>query len=433
MIAMLTILYGGLIWLLFYKFKVVEPNAKSWTGAALIGITVIGWILLAMNVYQPYSKSSVVSRYVVQIAPQVTGQVTEVPVSPNVPVKKGDVLFQIDPAPFQAQVDGLEAALVQAVQSAEMLDDNLTTAEASVVQAQAGLVNSRQQVTSLQASLDASTATVAETAERATLAKDEYDRVVAAVAEDPGAISETMVDAKRQTYLAMEEALLVARAQQVGAQAAVDSTMNGQNTVVVQAEAQLREARAAESKAQLAVDSVIKGENTAVAQTRAQLQQAKLNLSYTTVVAPADGFVTNLQLRPGFVARAGTPVMTFIDMSERYVVAPLTQNVVRHVKSGDAAEIALKLYPGRILKGSVDSVIWASGEGQSDPSGSLPDISSVQAGTELAVRVKFDDLPSDFELPVGAGGAVAIYTEGGKPLRIIRKIVIRMTTWFNYF
>jgi len=433
MIAMLTILYGGLIWLLFYKFKVVEPNAKSWTGAALIGITVIGWILLAMNVYQPYSTSSVVSRYVVQIAPQVTGQVTEVPVSPNVPVKKGDVLFQIDPAPFQAQVDGLEAALVQAVQSAEMLDDNLTTAEASVVQAQAGLVNSRQQVKSLQASLDASTATVAETAERATLAKDEYDRVVAAVAQDPGAISEAMVDGKRQTYLAMEEALLVAMAQQVGAQAAVDSTMNGQNTVVVQADAQLREARAAESKAQLAVDSVIKGENTAVAQTRAQLQQAKLNLSYTTVVAPADGFVTNLQLRPGFVARAGTPLMSFIDMSERYVVAPLTQNVVRHVKSGDDAEIALKLYPGRILKGSVDSVIWASGEGQSDPSGSLPDIASVQAGTELAVRVKFDDLPADFELPVGAGGAVAIYTEGGKPLRIIRKIVIRMTTWFNYF
>lgn len=60
-------------------------------------------------------------------------------------------------------------------------------------------------------------------------------------------------------------------------------------------------------------------------------------------------------------------------------------------------------------------------------------MSSVQAGTELAVRVKFDDLPPGFELPVGAGGAVAIYTEGGKPLRIIRKSIIRMTSWFNYF
>jgi len=147
----------------------------------------------------------------------------------------------------------------------------------------------------------------------------------------------------------------------------------------------------------------------------------------------ADGFVTNLQLREGSVAQAGQPVMSLVDTSERYLIAPLGQNVVRHVEVGNDVEVALELFPGRILNGTVESIIWASGEGQGSPSGSLPDVASLQGGTSLAVRVSFPDLPRTLELPVGAGGRAAIYTSKGRPLRIIRKVVIRMYTWLNYF
>ncbi len=432
MIAILLIVYVSLIWLLFYKFKVVQPSVKSWTGAAIIGVIVIGWILLAMTLFQPYSTNAVVSRYVVQIAPQVTGLVKRVAVSPNVPVNKGDVLFQIEPAPFEAKVQRLEAALVQAGQDARALQDNLTSANARVVMAQAAVVSSEQQVGSLEATLAAARATVSETQAQLSLAEDEYKRVVAATEQDPGAISDIAVDAKRQTYLALQGALLVTQAQETSAQAAVDSVINGENTLVVQAKAQLREARAAESKAQLAVDSVIDGENTNVVEVRAQLREAQLNLSWATIHAPADGFVSNLQLREGFVVRTGVAVMSFIDTSERYLIVPLAQSVVRHVQPGNPVDVALELYPGRIFSGSVESVIWASGEGQGDPSGNLPDVSAVQGGTQLAVRVTFDELPSDLRVPLGAGGAAAIYTERGKPLRIIRKVIVRMYTWLNY-
>jgi multidrug resistance efflux pump len=432
MIAVLALIYGGLIWLLFYKLKVVKPNAKSWTIAVIVGVVVIGWILLSMNLFQPYSKQAVVSQYVVQIAPQVTGRVIEVPVSPNAPIKKGDVLFKIDPESFQATVDGLRAGLVQAEQNAKSLQDNLASAKASVEQARAGLVSSRQQVTSLQAQLDGATAAVAQATAQRDLARDQYERVAAAKAEDPGAVSDVSVDTKRQSSIAAEDVLLQAIAQEASVQASVDSVLGDENTLVVQAKAQLASARAAESKAQLAVDSVIDGENTSVAQIRAQLRQAQLNLSWTTVQAPADGFVTNLQLREGFVVGAGSAVMSFIDSSERYLVVPLKQSVVRHVKPGDDVEIALELYPGKILPGTVDSVIWATGEGQGDPSGALPDLSTVQGGQALAVRVTFGDLAPDMDLPVGAGGAAAIYTSGGKPFRIIRKVIIRMYTFMNY-
>ena len=432
MIAVLTLIYCGLIWLLVYKLKVVEPNSRTWTIAAIVGVVVIGWILFSMNLFQPYSKQAVVSQYVVQIAPQVTGGVIDVPVSPNTPIKKSDVLFKINPAPFQAAVDGLRAGLVQAEQNAKSLEDNLASAKAGVEQARAGLVSSRQQVTSLQAQLDGAIAAVAQATAQRDLARDQYDRVVAAQAADPGAVSDVTVDTKRQSSIAAEEVLLQAIAQQTSVQASVDSVLGGKNTIVVQAENQLTSARAAESKAQLAVDSVIGGENTSVAQIRAQLRQAELNLSWATVEAPADGFVTNLQLREGSVVRAGSAVMSFIDSSERYLVVPLKQSVVRRVQPGDDVEIALELYPGRILTGTVDSVIWASGEGQGDPSGALPDLSTVQGGQALAVRVTFGDLDADLDLPVGAGGAAAIYTSSGKPFRIIRKVIIRMYTFMNY-
>ena len=200
-----------------------------------------------------------------------------------------------------------------------------------------------------------------------------------------------------------------------------------------QIESSLATAAPTESKAQLALASVINGENTSVAQIRAQLRQAQLNLSWTTISAPAEGFVTNLQLREGFIVRSAAPVMTFVDTSEQYVIVPLSQNTIRHVEPGNTAEVALRLYPGRIFNGTVESVAWASGEGQGDPSGTLPSVASLTPGTAFAVRVTLDDFPAGMELPIGAGGAAAIFSEGGKPLRIIRQVTIRMYTWLNYF
>jgi multidrug resistance efflux pump len=433
MMVIIIGLYAGIIWLLFFKLKLVEPNAKSYTAAAIIGVVIVGAILLAANLFQPYSKSAVVSQYVVQVAPRVSGMVTRIDARPNVPVKKGDILFELDPRPFQATVDGLKAALVQAEQNAKMLEANLDSAQANVANTRAALVNSHQRVKQFQAALAAATANVAQVTAERDLAQLNYDRVVAAKEEDPGAIADATVDARRQSLIGLEDSLAKAIANEAEARVAVEAVLDGENTLVLQAQAQLDSAEAAESKARLALESVIDGENTAVVETRAQLRNAELNLSFTKIYAPTDGFVTNLQLREGFTVGARAPVMTLIDSSERYLVAPLGQNVVRHVEEGDDVEVALVLYPGKILEGTVDSIIWASREGQGDPSGALPQADAVTGGTALAVRVSFPDLSPDLELPVGAGGRAAIYTAKGKPLRVIRKITLRMYSWLNYF
>ena len=89
MIVIIIGLYAGIIWLLFFKLKLVEPNAKSYTAAAIIGVVIVGAILLAVNVFQPYSTSAVVSQYVVQVAPRVSGMVTRIDARPKRPRQEG--------------------------------------------------------------------------------------------------------------------------------------------------------------------------------------------------------------------------------------------------------------------------------------------------------------------------------------------------------
>ncbi|MBW2401831.1 MAG: HlyD family secretion protein [Deltaproteobacteria bacterium] len=111
MIAFLTICYCGILWLLFFKLKLLPWNRNSQIAAAGIGIFAILALVIAMNLFQPYSQDVRVYQRVIQIVPRVTGRVIEVPIRANEPLKAGDVLFRISPDPFQFAVDRLEADL----------------------------------------------------------------------------------------------------------------------------------------------------------------------------------------------------------------------------------------------------------------------------------------------------------------------------------
>jgi RND family efflux transporter MFP subunit len=173
----------------------------------------------------------------------------------------------------------------------------------------------------------------------------------------------------------------------------------------------------------------------AVGSLEAQLDQAEWDLEEATVYAPSKGVVTNLTLRPGQVASkmVGQPVMTFVSGEEPRVVATFPPNALRHIRVGDLAEIALDRHPGKILKARVATLVDISAQGQLAPSGDIPDWTEVEPTSRFAIRFELDEESSHFELPGGAGGSAAIYTDKGKAIRIVRKVVIRMYTWLNYF
>lgn len=171
-----------------------------------------------------------------------------------------------------------------------------------------------------------------------------------------------------------------------------------------------------------------------IAAAEAQLANAEWELSQTTYFAPADGTVVALNLRPGAMAvpLPMSPAMNFVE-DEQWILAIFKQNEVRKIKPGQEAEVAFKMYPGRIVKAKVDSIMWATAQGQlpigaMNPTGGVAPIPPYA----LAVRLLPDAKDKDIFLAAGAQGAGAVYTDSGAMLHIIRKILLRVSAKLDW-
>jgi multidrug resistance efflux pump len=201
------------------------------------------------------------------------------------------------------------------------------------------------------------------------------------------------------------------------------------------AEASVLEGQAEAQRAQLEYESQIDGVNTAVATVQAELDQARYYLDNTTVVAPEDGTIVNLQVRPGMVAgilRIGA-IASLVCDADRYVLGNFDQEVLKYVAIGQPVEVALDLYPGQIFHGKVASIWRVNRDGQLLPSGHLPlflpkppDLPQRQFGVQIQL-----DASDQSMFPIGAQGAAAIYTGGGG-FAVLRRIGIREYSWLNW-
>jgi multidrug resistance efflux pump len=372
MIFIITILYLGLIWLIYFRLRLLAFNLTNKIGVVLVGVVLVFGLVLATNYCHPHSSDVRVFRYVIPVAPYLPkpAQVIEVPVQPNVPVKKGEVLFRLDPRPYEYEVRRLEAALAAANIDLPKLEADLKVAQAAVAAADANLENARSELERRRGLL----ATNA-------VSQEEYQTAVNQVRD---------ADAARRQALAHQE------------------------------------------RAHMALESKVGGEFTSVAQVRQQLAAARLNLEQTTVTAPDDGFVTDLAIRPGLMVAPTTPVLSFVSTGQKgTVVATYSQNPLRNIKPGDKAEVVFAMYPGRVFKAEVETVIEMTGQGQAAPTGTLPEITQPQKRGRFAVRLKLSDEDLQ-QLPGGAGGSAVVYTDTVRPLGIIQKMGIRMEGYGNY-
>ncbi len=366
-------IYSFFVWLIFIKFKWLPWNTVSQVTVVVIPIVALTAMVLLLNIYAPSSHDVRVFKYTVPIVSQVRGRVIEVPIAEgNTLVHKGDVLFKVDPTPYQLEVNSLQAQLIGAEGGASQLREQLGAAVGNTAAIRVRLDLARKRVEQNR-ELSASGA-----GNRFDLEQAESDV--------------KNLEAQRSTALANE----------------------------------------AQVQAQLA--AVVDGDIASIARIKADLASAQWDLDQTTTVSPCECYVINLQLRPGgFVAALPVaPVMTLVE-EESQVVALYYQNELHKVAPGDEAEFTLLTYPGRIIKAKVDSVIWAQGVGQLPPSGSIP-MTGVLAAPPNRFAVKFDVEPKDREVffAAGAAGGAAIYTEGLAPLHIIRKVILRVGAYTDY-
>lgn len=384
---LLLAIYGFFAWLIFFKFKWLPWNTTSQVITYTIPVILIAMLILFLNIYAPSSHDVRVINYTVEVVPAVTGQVVEVPVEPNTHVKKGAVLFRIDPTPFENEIKNLEATL-----------PNL---EAKIISAQSYNRELSSQLSSANNQINVVNAKYA-------LAKKRYVQTKALAESGAG----TKFDYEQATANLHDlEAQLgvsqAAKSQIIEKMSAKVS--NGELSEVAQARANL-------------------------AQTKAQIEQAKWRLAQTTYRAPADGKVINLQLRVGAMAvqLPLKPVMSFVE-DEQWVIAMYSQNELRMVESGNQAEISLRTYPNRIIKCEVEKIVWATDEGQLRMSGLLPQTGEHPTGeSRFAVRLKVTDKDKDLFLAPGAVGAGAIYTDHGKIIHLVRKVIVRVGTKMDW-
>jgi multidrug resistance efflux pump len=288
--------------------KPADP-LRRWTLAVLVLFVILfGWTLVADRL-TPYTSDASVRVFVVRMVPEVSGKIVGVAVNDNQIVRTGDLLYRIDPTPFTIAVERAEAKLAAAGQAVGVSTAAVDAAEAQLVEEIAKRNNVREQ-------------------------------------------------AARVSELVHQGVYSRARGDQAEAQLAA-------------AEAQVEQAQASLEQARQALGPQ-GSNNPQIREALAALEQARLDLSHTSLRAPSDGVISNLQLNVGQFATAGQPALTFLDARLVWLQAFLRENSLEYVHSGARAEVVLDVLPGRVLPARVESVGWGVGEDDIDRSTGLP-------------------------------------------------------------
>lgn len=375
MIAVVVLTLGYIIftYLVYFKYKILKLRPSYGIVSAFVLIHLIFVPLIGMRFTAPPSFDLRVVQRTIQLTPRLSEPtlVTEVLVDQNVPIKKGTPMFKFDPSIYQYRVNQAKAQLAEANQNVLILKADVDIAQQAVSQATSDLTFAQEQN-------------------------------------------------KRFSGLATQGA---------------GSTQDAEKwqSQVSSAEAELASANANLERAELAYSSEIDGVNTAVAQAEANLAQQQYYLDQTVMLAPEDGMIMNLQVRPGMVAgdvRFGA-IASFVVDADRYILATYQQEFLLRVAEGQPVQFALNIYPGQTFHGKVKAIWWGNGNGQMVPSGTLPNFTiPVNDSARFAVVIEPDD-PRLQRLPIGAQGASIVLTGGGV-FAAFGQIGLRFFTWSNW-
>jgi multidrug resistance efflux pump len=341
-------------------------------------------VLLVMFLYHlfadritPYTTQANIETFLVQIAPDVSGRVVEVGARDNGAVRKGQPLFRIDADPYRIALQSAQANLSAATQN-----EDASAADVRVADAQL-----------------------------------QFQREDLAASQQLGKI---VLDLSAKRALS-ETAAIRARAD------------------IAKTKASISKAEAEAARARIRLGEGPDG-NPQVRQALAALEQAKLDLQRTSVVAPADGVVTNLRLAPGQFANRGQPVLSFIAGGPRWVSAAMRENQLGRIAKGNRALVVFDDHPGRVFRARVESVGWGVTQGGEAPTGTLPDVAApagwLREPQRFPVRVVLDPPEAgDKPLPPGRAGAqanVVVLTKETSVFNPLARVWIRIVSWMSF-
>ncbi len=332
-----------------------------------------------------------INGHLIQVSSRIAGQVVKIDVDENQLVTKGTVIAELDPADYQVAVQNAQAVLASAKANAEAArvavpitsintGSTLRSAGSDITSAHAGVLQAESQ-------LEAAHAKVAEAKANATKTSADLERYRPLVAKD--VISKQQFDAAvaaadaakatLASALANEQAaaefVKVAHERESQSQSSFKSAETGPQQVAVQ------NARALQAQAQ-------------VAQAEAQLASAQLNLSYTKIVAPANGIITRKSLEPNQNISAGQNLLTLVSLDDLWVTANFKETQLKHIAAGQSVEVTVDA-TGKTYHGKVTQIGGATGSVLSlfPPENATGNY--VKVVQRLPVRIDFTDLANE--------------------------------------
>jgi multidrug resistance efflux pump len=319
------------------------------SAAVIIGTIIACAISVVVSHRRPLTDDASVRANIIGIAPHVSGPIVELHVVDNQPIHKGDLLFVVDPRPYQARLRQAEADLMLVEREIEAQHNAIASARQILRQRKEEYIYLRNYRRRLEPLLPRNFVT-------ADKVEDAQTRERTAQAALLGSGQEL----DRATNLLAEYGKMNARREQA----------------------------------------------------EARLYSARLDVDYCRVTAPFDGYVTNVNIAEGDYAIEGRQVFALVDGRSWYVIGNFRETFLRNIRPGMAAEVYVLDYPGRRLRGEVQGIGWAVQQRDGPGSGLLPPIEAelnwVRLAQRFAVRVRVIDLPPDLPLRVGQTAAVSV-------------------------
>lgn len=388
--------------------KAAGPKPRSRVGLViLVFIVVVAAAGTAAYLHfrdRVSSDDAQVDGHIMAVASKIPGNVLEVAVQDNQPVKTGDVLVRIDPRDYQARVNQARAALLAAqsqVRAAQVAVPLATETTESVTSgASAQLANAQAELERARLSYEQAAGSDISQSQAAVASKQaSNERAQADLARMRPLVEKAEIS--RQQFDAYTAAARVAESELKAAQeklASVQQDAQIRRAALAAAASRVDQARAAVQQSiaghrQVAMRSADVGTAAAaVEQARANLESAELQLSYTTIVAPADGVVTRKSAEAGQIVQPGQSLMTVVPLEQVWVTANFKETQLAQVHPGQRAQIKVDMY-GREISGRVESIAGATGARMSllPPENATGNF--VKVVQRIPVKILLDPLP----------------------------------------
>ncbi|WP_235015213.1 HlyD family secretion protein [Oceanicoccus sp. KOV_DT_Chl] len=349
------------------------------------GLIVLGVIVLSLlcyltaDRYTPMTSQARVEGYVIGVAPEVSGRITEVWVSNNQEVNAGDKLFQMDASQYEIALN----------------------------KANSDLENARRQVGAGGATVDAARANLLAAQANERKARQDAERLQRLYTEDSGTISVRRLEIAQATLEQSSAAVTAANA-------------DIQRTIQ-----------------QMGGDEI--DSNTILKTALTAVSKAELDLSNTLVKSPSRGVVTDLQADVGQYARAGSSVLTLIPIHDVWISAALTENNLGHLTVSTPVELLFDSMPGEVFDGQIRSIGLGVSAGYEAAPGALPSIKNdrdwLRQAQRFPVIVSFDTEQDErlaAQLRIGGQVTVIAYSEESGLLRWLGKLYIRFCSLMSY-